>query len=715
MMSDSTNVLAPGRTTSEASVRERLIARVLGHAGKGRVVVTQFASNLHRLASVKAAADASGRRVAFVGMSLNTYLEAAARDGRWVCFFSFFAAARRARARTRSRGRGGGGGGALLFCSPRSLGRPPRAPEPRANQLLDPLPPPPHKKTPRPTSHKPNPPHKQHQHQQNDTNTNNDTTHNDNNPQTTTNSAPFSPDQLVPPEQLPHLDPSKVLVVTTGSQAEPKAQLSLASQSLSHNLKVAPSDLVLYSAKVIPGNEGRVTRMINSLAGLGAEVAAGRAEGLHTSGHAYQDELTEVLRFVKPQHFLPVHGEYSFLCEHAKLARERAGVQHVDVIRNGQLLGVGERRSRSAVAALGSVAAAEAAAARAGGGNALNAVMTTSAGARPGSGQMAVLGEATLYNFFNDGGRGTGTAEEMALGERTALAVEGVVVAAVDVLARAPAGGGAGGGGGGDGAYYGEGGGAGGGGYGGYGGGGGGSIAVRTRITTRGMWLDRGALMPRLHGAAKAACAQLPGAAPLGQVERAVGEALQRACKAFNNRRPEVIVVAYEGGGGGAGYGGPQQQQQQQQQRRQGGGGDGAYAFSSSSSKAGASSSSSSSGRAPRPWEEGGAAAQASGAADDGEQRAPPAAEEEEDEDEEAPAPAAEAPPAPAKRRATAARRGATASKASSSAAAAAAAASAPTAGTLPPLSAVPEGMLERRRASNPREAPLPGADVDYG
>lgn len=87
MMSDSTNVLAPGRTTSEADVRERLIARVAGHRGKGRVVVTQFASNLHRLASVKAAADAAGRRVAFIGMSLNTYLEAAARDGRWVfCF-----------------------------------------------------------------------------------------------------------------------------------------------------------------------------------------------------------------------------------------------------------------------------------------------------------------------------------------------------------------------------------------------------------------------------------------------------------------------------------------------------------------------------------------------------------------------------------------------------------------------------------------------------
>lgn len=71
--------------------------------------------------------------------------------------------------------------------------------------------------------------------------------------------------------------------------------------------------------------------MLNSLAMLGAEVVQGRSENLHTSGHAYQDELTEVLRFVKPQHFLPVHGEYAFLCEHARLAKDKAGVQFTEV------------------------------------------------------------------------------------------------------------------------------------------------------------------------------------------------------------------------------------------------------------------------------------------------------------------------------------------------------------------------------------------------
>ena len=67
MMSDSTNVLSPGRTASERVVEKSLIEKVGAWKGKGRVLVTQFASNLHRLASVKKAADASGRRICFMG------------------------------------------------------------------------------------------------------------------------------------------------------------------------------------------------------------------------------------------------------------------------------------------------------------------------------------------------------------------------------------------------------------------------------------------------------------------------------------------------------------------------------------------------------------------------------------------------------------------------------------------------------------------------
>ena len=81
LMSDSTNVLSPGRTISERVVEQNLMNKVLEWNGKGRILATQFASNIHRLGAVKRAADAAGRRVAFVGMSLNTYLEAADKSG----------------------------------------------------------------------------------------------------------------------------------------------------------------------------------------------------------------------------------------------------------------------------------------------------------------------------------------------------------------------------------------------------------------------------------------------------------------------------------------------------------------------------------------------------------------------------------------------------------------------------------------------------------
>lgn len=77
MMSDSTNVLTPGRSKSEATVRASLIDHVSAYKGHGRIIATQFASNLHRMGSLKAAADAVGRKICFVGLSLSTYLSVA--------------------------------------------------------------------------------------------------------------------------------------------------------------------------------------------------------------------------------------------------------------------------------------------------------------------------------------------------------------------------------------------------------------------------------------------------------------------------------------------------------------------------------------------------------------------------------------------------------------------------------------------------------------
>jgi len=79
MMSDSTNVLTPGRSLSEGTVRQALINKITGYEGKGRIVTTLFASNLHRVGSLKSAADATGRKVCFIGLSLNSYLSAAVK------------------------------------------------------------------------------------------------------------------------------------------------------------------------------------------------------------------------------------------------------------------------------------------------------------------------------------------------------------------------------------------------------------------------------------------------------------------------------------------------------------------------------------------------------------------------------------------------------------------------------------------------------------
>jgi ribonuclease J len=85
-------------------------------------------------------------------------------------------------------------------------------------------------------------------------------------------------------------------VLLPGSQGEEKAQLSLASFKAASKLKLNQDDLLLYSAKCVPGNEKKVTRMLNRIAGLGVKIVQGAATKLHASGHAYQDELTEVMR-----------------------------------------------------------------------------------------------------------------------------------------------------------------------------------------------------------------------------------------------------------------------------------------------------------------------------------------------------------------------------------------------------------------------------------
>ncbi|XP_071938609.1 ribonuclease J isoform X4 [Coffea arabica] len=290
MMSDSTNVLSPGRTLSETVVADALLRRI--SAAKGRVITTQFASNIHRLGSVKAAADLTGRKLVFVGMALRTYLDAAWKDGK----------------------------------------------------------------------------------------------------------APIDPSTLVKVEDIDAYSPKDLLIVTTGSQAEPRAALNLASYGSSHSLKLTQEDLILYSAKVIPGNETRVMKMLNRISEIGSAIVMGKNEYLHSSGHAHREELDEVLKIVKPQHFLPIHGELLFLKEHELLGKS-TGIRHTVVIKNGEMLGVSHLRNRRVL-----------------------------------SNGFTSLGKENLQLMYSDGDKAFGTSTELCIDERLRIASDGIIVISMEIL-----------------------------------------------------------------------------------------------------------------------------------------------------------------------------------------------------------------------------------------------------------------------------------------
>jgi ribonuclease J len=124
------------------------------------------------------------------------------------------------------------------------------------------------------------------------------------------------------------------LLITTGSQGEPFAALSLMSQGRHKFVELDDTDTVLISAKPIPGNETAVSKVISNLMRRGANVVHGRNSPVHVSGHAAREELLTFINLVRPKAFVPVHGEYRHLAAHADLARSLS-VNHVDVLEDG--------------------------------------------------------------------------------------------------------------------------------------------------------------------------------------------------------------------------------------------------------------------------------------------------------------------------------------------------------------------------------------------
>ena len=145
----------------------------------------------------------------------------------------------------------------------------------------------------------------------------------------------------VPPfltdEEAAFLPRDKVVLICTGSQGEPRSALSRIADDEHPQIVLEAGDTVIFSSRIIPGNERSIGRLHNKLADLGVEVLTEHDHFVHVSGHPAQDELTRMYELVKPRLAVPVHGEARHLLAHARLA-EACGVPQAIVTRDGEVV-----------------------------------------------------------------------------------------------------------------------------------------------------------------------------------------------------------------------------------------------------------------------------------------------------------------------------------------------------------------------------------------
>ena len=231
LMSDSTNVERKGFSISESEIRETF-CRLFKQAS-GRIIVSTFASNIHRIQQVVDVAKDVGKKVAFSGRSLDTMSRTAM-----------------------------------------SLGY-----------------------------------------------------------------LHLDEGQYVDVDEIDKFDDSEIVLVVTGSQGEPMGALSRIAFSTHRQIKIKPDDFFIVSASPIPGNDKLIGRVINELYRQQAKVIYTGLDAVHTSGHAYQDELKLMLALVRPRFFMPVHGEYRHLIHHRNLAvRMGIPLEDIIVLETGQVL-----------------------------------------------------------------------------------------------------------------------------------------------------------------------------------------------------------------------------------------------------------------------------------------------------------------------------------------------------------------------------------------
>lgn len=230
LFGDSTNSEVPGFSTSERDVFKGLDDVLDG--AKGRVIVAQFSSNLHRVRGMLDLAQKHGRKVALLGRSLTRNFNLACEEG-------FIEVA--------------------------------------------------------------------------------------------------EPQLLIDAREIDNYAPDKLLIISTGSQAEPRASLTRMGLGDHRQITINKNDTVVLSARHIPGNERGIYNMLNNLAKQGATLVTAAETPIHATGHAKQEELKLMLNLTRPQVLVPVHGEYRMRMRHAQLGEE-VGVPQQELIENGDVL-----------------------------------------------------------------------------------------------------------------------------------------------------------------------------------------------------------------------------------------------------------------------------------------------------------------------------------------------------------------------------------------
>ncbi len=144
--------------------------------------------------------------------------------------------------------------------------------------------------------------------------------------------APFLSEQ-----EAQHVPADKIVYICTGSQGEPRAALARIAANDHPFVKLGKGDTVLFSSRVIPGNEKSIFRVQNALVRLGCEVITDRDEFIHVSGHPAREELETLLELTRPQMVVPVHGEARHVREHCALARD-LGIEKTITIEDGAMV-----------------------------------------------------------------------------------------------------------------------------------------------------------------------------------------------------------------------------------------------------------------------------------------------------------------------------------------------------------------------------------------